>query len=370
MKKLAIAIALACCCALAPLPSQAAGKPLKVVLVDVEGGAATLYVTPEGKSLLVDTGWPAGFGGPRPPAAQPPGAAPPARAPSSADRIVAAAHELGLHKIDYVLITHYHVDHVGGLSELVSKIPVGVIMDHGPNREPYVPTAQRPTAPDSAPEAAYPKYAALAKLHHRRIIKAGDSLKIGSMTLHFVTSDGQVISKPLWPGLPPTPYCDTVKPMAQDGGEENARSVGFVATYGRARILALGDASWNQELKLVCPVNLIGTADLFIVTQHGSSLSNTPSLIADVAPRVALMGNGARKGGDKAVFQTLAATPSQPAVWQVHQALKDADANRPADYIANLDGPVDNGFSLEASVFPNGEITVSNSRNNFTRTYK
>ena len=73
-------------------------------MVDVEGGAATLFVTPEGKSLLVDTGWPAGMGGARAVAGAPP-------QPSSADRIVAAAHKLGINRIDYLLISHYHVDH-------------------------------------------------------------------------------------------------------------------------------------------------------------------------------------------------------------------------------------------------------------------
>jgi beta-lactamase superfamily II metal-dependent hydrolase len=364
MNKIILAAALLGTVALTPADAQPVSQPLKIVMVDVEGGAATLYVTPDGKSLLVDTGWPAGMGGPR--GAAP---APTAPTPSSADRIVAAAHKLGLSKIDYLLITHYHVDHLGGLSELLGKIPVGSIMDHGPNREDFVPTAQRPNPPDAAPQVAYPKYLALAEQHNHRVIKAGDTLQIGGMALHFVTSDAQVISKPLWPNLPPTPFCDTVQPMAQDGGEENARSVGFVATYGSARIVALGDASWNQELKLVCPINLIGSADLFIVTQHGSSLSNTPSLIADMAPRVALMGNGSRKGGDKIVFETLADAPSKPVVWQAHQALKYADANRPADYIANPDGPADQGFSLEASVYPDGKITVLNTRNNFAETY-
>jgi beta-lactamase superfamily II metal-dependent hydrolase len=378
MKRFVLVAALLGSAALMPAGAQPASQPLKVVLVDVEGGAATLYVTPDGKSLLVDTGWPAGMGGSRPPApAGAPGAtsaappSPPAAAgPSSADRIVAAAHRLGLSKIDYVLVTHYHVDHLGGLSELLGKIPVGSIMDHGPNREQFVPTPQRPNPPDIAPQAAYPSYLALAEQHNHHVIKAGDTLRIGALTLHFVTSDGEVPAKPLWPNLPPTPNCAGNPPApANDGGEENARSVGFVASYGNARIVALGDASWATELKLVCPVNLIGPADLFLVTQHGSAISNTPSLIADIAPRVALMGNGSRKGGDAATFERLAAAPSKPVVWQVHQAVRDMTANRPDKYIANLDGPTDDGYSLEALVYPDGKITVVNSRNNFTETY-
>jgi beta-lactamase superfamily II metal-dependent hydrolase len=343
----------------------AAEKPLQIVVVDVEGGAATLYVTAEGKSLLVDTGWPPGMGGARPVA----GAPPPPPQPSSADRIVAAAHELGLTKIDYLLMSHYHVDHLGGLYDLLGKIPVGVMIDHGPNREPFTPTANRPAPDANQPVSAYPRYETTAVQHSRHSVKAGERMKIGSLTLDFVTSDAQAITTPLVPGMAPTAFCETAGTKAENGGEENPRSAGFVATYGKTRIMALADTTWDQELKLVCPANLIGPIDLLLVSHHGANLSNSRPLIAAAAPRVALMANGSRKGGDKATFVTLAETPSKPAVWQVHEAIRDPDANRPADYIANLNGPIDSAYSLKAAVFKSGKITVTNARNGFTQSY-
>lgn len=80
------------------------------------GGQATLFVTPDGESLLIDTGWPDNEG-------------------RDADRIVAIAKRAGLSRINYVLITHYHADHVGGLPQLVARIPVDTVIDHGENRE-------------------------------------------------------------------------------------------------------------------------------------------------------------------------------------------------------------------------------------------
>jgi competence protein ComEC len=363
MNRLAFTIAVIGALCLGASAVHAADEPLRIVMVDVEGGAATLFVTPDGKSLLVDTGWPAGMGGPRAAAGAPP-------QPSSADRIVAAAHELGISRIDYLLISHYHVDHVGGLYDLLGKMPVGVMMDHGPNREMFVPQPPDRLTPDaSQPVSAYPRYAATASAHHRRILHAGDRVTIGSLRLDFVTSDAKAITAALTPGAKPTPFCDTVVSKADNGGDENARSAGFVATYGKARVLDLADTTWAQELKLVCPANLIGRTDLLIVSHHGTALSSSPPLIAAAAPTVALVANGPRKGGDKAVFDTLAATPSKPAVWQIHQATRDPGANRPADFIANLDGPVDGGYSLQAWVYKGGAIKVANPRNGFTQTY-
>src|SRR5580698_5961224 len=97
-------------------PRSGSVRPLQIYFVDVEGGQATLFVTPSGHSLLIDTGWP-GFAG------------------RDADRIVEAAKAAGIERIDYVLLTHFHTDHVGGAPQLAAKIPIGTFIDHGPNRE-------------------------------------------------------------------------------------------------------------------------------------------------------------------------------------------------------------------------------------------
>lgn len=359
-------IALAALFAATALSSaQAAELPLKLLMIDVEGGAATLFVTPEGKSILVDAGWPAGAGVPRPPEGAQPG--PPQ--PSSAERIVAKAKAAGVTKIDYLIVTHYHMDHVGGVHDLLARIPVGTIIDHGPSRE-ETPATMTPAQAANMPASLYAGYETAAAKLHRWVVKPGDVLQTGSLRITFVAADGQVLKTRLRGAGGKTAFCDTTPDKDAIGGEENVRSTGFVATYGKARILDLADLTWNQEKALVCPTNMMGPSDVLIVSHHGSALSSSPPLIAAVAPRVALLANGARKGGDKVVLDTLKAAASKPVVWQSHFATREPDGNRPADYIANLDTWPDAGHSIEAEISKDGTIKVVNARNGFTETYR
>jgi competence protein ComEC len=342
--------------------ADAKGTPaLKIVSVDVEGGTALLFVTPEGKSLLIDTGWPPGMGGPRPV----PGGPPPAGA-SSAEKIAAAAAALGVSRIDYLIVTHYHVDHLGGLESLLGKLPVGTFIDHGPNRQPSAPNA-KPSPFSTA--TLYEKYQALAQGHEHIVAKVGQTLDIGSMHLTFVASDGEVPAMPL-PGAGQTnPLCDDVPDMARDGGEENARSVGTLITFGKTRILELGDLSWNREKSLLCPVNKVGPVDVYIVTQHGSNLSSSPPTAA-LDPIVAVMGNGRSKGGDDDPIRTVQKFPHLEGFWRAHYAPLHPELNGDPNMIANLDWIPDQNYTIDLSITPDGAITVSNSRNRFSRTYQ
>lgn len=333
--------------ALAVGHASAADK-LRVRLIDVEGGAATLFVAPGGESLLVDTGWAEG-GVP---------------GPSSADRIVEAARSMGLSRIDYLVISHYHGDHVGGAPELLSKFPVGAVVDHGPNRE-EAPQGQ-PASPRQ-PEQMYAAYLAAAEGRPRIVAKPGDSLQLGDVRFDFVVGDRAIGGRP---NPPATPGCAETPSKSQIGGEENPRSLGFVASYGEARILNLSDLTWDMELALVCPENRLGRIDLLIVSHHGSDLSNPSPLFAATRPRVALMGNGARKGGDEGVLRRLAAAASAPAVWQSHYSVRAPDANTAETRIANLDGGPDAHHPLTAEVSADGVIVVINSRNQARETYR
>ncbi len=348
---------LASCSTTPPEP----GKPLQIIAIDVEGGAATLYITPEGKSLLVDTGWPTGRGGRRPPAG-----APASTDPSSADKIIAAARRAGLSKLDIVLITHYHVDHVGGLGELMSKFQVGELLDHGPNRE----TPSVNDNPANDPMKLYAEYERLIAGYPRRSLKPGDTVKIGSVVLTIMTSDGAVIGTPLPDGGQSTPLCAAMTDKLENGGEENARSVGFLLNYGSARVVSLGDLTWNVEKDLVCPVNKAGRTDLLFVSNHGSNLNNSPALLHALTPRVAIMNNGARKGGDTETFDTLSAAPGLQRLWQLHFSTKGGMARNPAEaYIANLTDEPDQYAALYVSVFADGRMTVLNGRSGFSESY-
>ena len=115
-KFFACTIALLLICVPRCAEAQSAPQHLLIYSIDVEGGQATLIVSPSGASMLVDTGWPGNNG-------------------RDADRIQAAMKDAGISRIDHLLITHFHVDHVGGVPNLVARVPVGEFLDHGPNRE-------------------------------------------------------------------------------------------------------------------------------------------------------------------------------------------------------------------------------------------
>ena len=324
--------------------SSQAGQPrqvLEIYFVDVEGGQATLFVTPEGQSLLIDTGWP-GHGG------------------RDADRIVAAAKKGGLSKIDFVLLTHYHVDHAGGVPQLFAKIPVGAFIDHGANREPG----------DRETEESWEAYQKLVSSQQvtRIIAKVGDTLPIEGLRAEIVSSDGTLIQKPLPGAGAHNAACSTADNPPADR-TENARSVGTIITFGKVRILDLGDLTRDKERELVCPINKLGPVDIFIVSHHGWLQSNSPALLTAISPRIAIMDNGADKGGSPSSWDTIKNSPKLEDLWQLHFSNEGGAAHNSAGpFIANLAGP-DVGNYLKVSVWADGKLEVYNSRTQTIKHY-
>src|SRR5580698_537636 len=317
------------------------GKPLEIYFVDVEGGQSTLFVTPEGQSLLIDTGWPGNAG-------------------RDADRIVAATKKAGLSKIDFVLLTHYHIDHAGGVPQLFAKIPVGTFIDHGPNRE----LDNRETEQSWE---AYQKLVSTQKAK-RIIAKVGDILPIAGLHAEVVSSDGALLENPLPHAGTANAACSSTEKKPADQ-TENARSLGTIFTFGKIRILDLGDLTWDKELELVCPINKLGPIDIFIVSHHGWLQSNSPALLAAVSPRIAIMDNGADKGGSPSSWDTIRNSPRLLDLWQLHFSNEGRAAhNAPASFIANVPGP-DAGNYLKLSVWPNANLEVYNSRTQATKRY-
>lgn len=319
----------------------ASSKDLKIYFIDVEGGQATLFVTPAGQSLLIDTGWPDNNF-------------------RDADRIVAAAKNAGIARIDYVLITHFHEDHVGGAPQLAERIPIGTFIDHGENRE----TTDAPTVKDYQ---AYQQLLATGKYKHI-VAKPGDVLPIEGIHATAVSADAVTISSALPGGGAENSACKD-SPKYPEDKTENRRSLGTVIDFGKLRIVDLGDLTHDEEIELMCPVNKLGHADILVVSHHGWDQSSSPALVWGLAPRVAIMDNGAKKGGSPSVWDIIEKSPGLENLWQLHFSDEGgASHNVPAEFIANPDGP-DAGNYLELTAHTDGSFTVFNSRTQQTKEY-
>jgi competence protein ComEC len=325
-------------------------KALEVYFIDVEGGQSTLFVSPSGQSLLVDTGW----AGPR-----------------DAGRIASVAKLAGVSQIDYLVLTHYHADHAGGVVDLAGLIPIKNFVDHGPSAEETRNVPQN--------YAAYLKVRAEGQ---HILAKPGDKIPVPGLDVQVISSAAETISKPLPGAGAANPLCsgfapkdETLDPLV---GGENKQSVGMVISLGKFRLGDFGDLTWNKERDLACPNNLIGDLDVYVVSHHGQDISSLPILVHAEHPRVAIMDNGAKKGGAVATFETLKTSPGLEDLWQLHTAVDAGDHNMPEKFIANLGtggtaatGVPDEGvvYYIQLTARPDGSFTVKNSRNGFQKDY-
>jgi competence protein ComEC len=318
-------------------PLYAAGT-LDVYFIDVEGGQSTLFVSPSGESMLVDTGWP-GFNG------------------RDAERIVSVARAAGVTRLNYVVITHFHTDHVGGVPQLAERIPVGTYVDHGRSVE---------TGKDA--DDLYHAYVQARDRASHLIVRADDRIPIEGIDVRVVSSTGQTIQRPLAGAGQANPVCKTTKAREIDPSE-NAQSVGMVISFGKFRIIDLGDLTWNKELTLVCPDNKLGTVDVYLSTHHGLDQSNAPAIVDALKPRVAITNNGATKGGTAEALATIRNSPGIEDVWQLHYAQNAGkENNAPEPFIVNVDQDASVSW-IKLSAGPDGGFTVTNSRNGKTKTY-
>jgi competence protein ComEC len=342
-----------------------ATKGLQIYVVDVEGGNATLFVAPSGDSVLIDTG----NGG--------------QAASRDSDRILAAAKDAGLTRIDHLITTHWHGDHFGAMSEVAARLPIRNFIDHGP-------TVQPQPASSEFLDKVYP--ALYGKARHT-VAQPGDRIPVNGLDWRIVASAGKVIKTPLPGGGKPNPHCAAFKPQEPDA-TENAQSVGSIVAFGSFRIAHLGDLTWNKESELMCPNNPVGTVDLNIVSHHGQPVSNAEVLVHAIEARVAIMNNGTRKGGQPDAMKILYSAPRLEDLWQVHfSLLSGQEFTVPGLFISNLvddqpdsvpvaasaaptgrgaaPPPVHNGpaYWIKVVAQSDGSFTVTNQRNGFSKRY-
>jgi len=322
---------------------SAASKDLRIYFVDVEGGGATLIVTPTGESLLVDTGNPGNDD-------------------RDAKRIYAAAQDAGLTKITYLLITHFDGDHVGGAPALAKMIPIGKFLDHGDSIQAGTPQGAR----------LWEGYLSVAA-GKRTSMRVADRVPLKGLQVEAVSSNGQVLAGPINGGRSNEALCKDAQQKDPDK-TENALSLGFLLTFGKFKFLDLGDLTWEKEIELACPVNKLGRVTLYQATHHGffGDRSGAPPHLFAIQPQVVIVNNGPSKGlTTPALYERITKIPGIEGIWQGHLTLaNDAQHNTAPDMIANLGStPECKGYWLKVTVEHNGKFTVMNGRNGFSKSY-
>ena len=339
---------------------------LDIYAIDVEGGKATLVVSPSGESLLIDSG---NIGG---------------GAQRDAGRILAAANDAGVTRIDHLVTTHWHRDHIGAMALVARHLPILEFIDHGRNVQPdeLVDAFLLQTYPD------------LYGRSRHTVARAGDVIPVAGLGVRVVTSHGEAIQAALAEGGRPNPLCSGVGRPAADS-TENSQSIGLLMTFGRFRLLDLGDLTTPMELELMCPINRLGTVDLFMVSHHGQPRANSPVLVHAIEPRVAIMNNGTRKGGQPEAMKVIYTAPGLEDLWQLHSSLLSGqEYTAPGLFIANTADepppvmavdpmpepprgtgpppPAHDGTAhwIKVTARQDGSFTVTNGRNGFARTYE
>jgi beta-lactamase superfamily II metal-dependent hydrolase len=313
-------------------------RPLDVYFIDVEGGQATLVVTPAGRSLLVDGGF-GGFEG------------------RDTKRVIAAARDAGVERIDFLVATHFHGDHIGAIPEIARQMPVTTFVDYGAPVERGLNVV--------APYAAY----AAVRSRSRHLKPApGDRIPIEGAEVTVLTAGGDALSAPVTGGGQSNEACGGLE-RRRDDPSENGRSVGLLVRTGEFRFINLGDLGWNALARLVCPANLIGRADVFLVPHHSNPDAAMPALFRAIGARAVISDNGATKGGAAATFRALRRAPGPPDVWQLHRSLRAGAGNFPEERIANLDQG-QTAFWIKVSASRDGRFTVTNTRNGVSKTYE
>jgi beta-lactamase superfamily II metal-dependent hydrolase len=342
-----------------------AASTLEFYFIDVEQGNSMLVVSPSGESLLIDAGSAGNEG-------------------RDAKRVMTAIRKAGLSRIDHLVVTHYHNDHYGATPELAGMIPIVNWIDHGPNVESGKDKEWQQHWEIGANEELHKAYLAARSKSKHRTVRPGDRIPVRGLDVQVLTSAGQMIGKPLQGAGAPNPSC-AITPLRTEDETEDGQSVGVLLTFGEFRFVFLGDLTWNKLHRLFCPVNRVGTVDVYVTTHHGMSIDKetggavrwgrsacSEAEVHALRPRVAILNYGERyhRVGTPRGWQVVRNSPGLEDFWQLHyQTGGGKENNVPEQYIANLSAKGCNGNWIRLSAREDGSFTVVNSRNGYTKDY-
>jgi competence protein ComEC len=319
---------------------------LRIYVIDVEGGGATLVIAPSGDSMLIDSGSPG-------PAAE-----------RDSKRIADAMRAAGLTKINYLFTTHYDGDHVGGAPAANAIAHFDRFFDHGE----MDPRWEQNRGIDDR----YRAYLDIAA-GKRTIVKAGDTIPLRGVRVDVVSSSGRVIDKPINGGGAPNPYCRDAE-RHEPNQTENSQTAGVLVSSRRFSFLDVGDLTWDKELDLACPANKLGRVSLLLATHHGffNDQSGAPALLWAIQPQTVIANNGPRKGLAPPAFERIQQVRGIEGLWQSHLALaSDKPHNTSEEMIANTEPSAEcSGHWIRVDVESSGRYAITNGRNNFSKTYQ
>ena len=313
---------------------------LDIYWIDVEGGAATLIVTPAQQSILMDAGWDRDD-------------------ERDAKRIQDAMEDADIDHIDYFITSHFHRDHVDGLPAIANRVPIEAFIDHGDSVEQDRPNGL----------ASWNGYLSVAD-GKRRTIEPGDKLPLDGIEFSFVAARRETIETALSPAGT-NPYCQSASP-GDDLQGENASSVGYLLSLGAFQFLNLGDLTPNIQHNLACPENKLGVVDLYQIPHHGMRNALSPALTWAVQPKVAVINNGPHKGGGPDSYEIIEEIEGLEDIWMVHRALDTDDAHNTSERLTANQTDEDDcaGYWIRAMVHPDGRSYVlMNGRTGLSRSY-
>jgi beta-lactamase superfamily II metal-dependent hydrolase len=341
-------------------------KTLDFYFIDTELGNAVLVVTPSGQAMMLDTGQPGD---------------------EFVDRVMKVIRMAGVKQLDYVIVSHYHWDHFGTIPGIAKQIPILNYVDHGRDVNVNASKEYYERYGGGPRDKLFEDYAKTRDSGGGKHIvpKPGDHIAMKDIDVQILTCAGHLLLEPLPGAGALNPGCALTSPRTEDTSEDG-QSISKLVTFGKFRYVDFGDLTWNKEYRLFCPRNMVGTADVYVITHHGISqdmkaagmwewgrASAPPAEIRGIHPRVAVLLSREDYVGRVSTPEAWRDTRSSPGledIWQIHYEAQGGKRNNaPDQFIANLSTVDCQAHYIKLSAEMDGSFTMTNSRNGFTKRY-